>query len=236
MCQFSLSTQLLARESYVSKKYSDLPVNARESYKNTVKGVHGVDSLLKGIDESTFSIPELPEAPEVVILWAQGCNSGQYVQIDNPFLDKHGDSILTWLEQLEFESVANMTDEEILSRPWFQPNGQGLSHVLWALRVGLRAQALNKQEKLPEVFGRVLSGIDHLVERLKNAPSLLAKLQEPQTLNQPFVQGSSVLSSLLEYYVALTLSIRSTSTLFSRVPTWVGDFLVPSSPYSALEL
>ncbi|THV06291.1 hypothetical protein K435DRAFT_940689 [Dendrothele bispora CBS 962.96] len=205
----------IARESYVSKKYSDLPVNARESYKNTVKGVHGVDSLLKGIDESTFSIPELPEAPEAVILWAQGCNSGQYVQIDNPFLDKHGDSILTWLEQLEFESVANMTDEEILSRPWFRPNGQGLSHVLWALRVGLRAQALNKQEKLPEVFGRVLSGIDHLVERLKNAPSLLAKLQEPQTLNQPFVQGSSCNGSVANYAICLLVFYSYSTSFFA---------------------
>ncbi|THU83283.1 hypothetical protein K435DRAFT_807639 [Dendrothele bispora CBS 962.96] len=171
-CQEPLKS--IARESYLSKSYPDLPSNIVNDFKQAVSAVHCLDESLMGINPETFSIPEYPGAPVVVNKWAQGCNRGSFLRGGEKFLEANGRAINEWLASLKFGQVEVMTDQEILGEVWFKPRGQGLSHVLWALRMSLKGQKiLKKGEKIPDFVVTTLSGIQKVVERIEKSEIIM---------------------------------------------------------------
>jgi len=165
----------IAVESYAAKGYlKELPTSARSGFKAVVEAVHTLDQfILLDANTPTLSIPIRSEAPESVNLWARGCNSGEFVVVDTKFVQKHFTSIEGWIKSLSFKHVENLTDDEIMKELWFHPVGQGLSHVLWALRVWLRGIALHKRGvKVPSLFAATCAGIKKVVDRIRKSEML----------------------------------------------------------------
>ncbi|THU93540.1 hypothetical protein K435DRAFT_799651 [Dendrothele bispora CBS 962.96] len=165
----------IALEAYLSKAYvKELPGPAREDFKKVVEGVHVLDELIKSVDPETFHVPEHPDAPEAINLWAEGCNSGEYVNVDKDLVRTHYQEIESWIEGLKFERVNSMTEDEILQEPWFRPSGQGLSHVLWGLRICLMGYKwFQPDERLPQSLAVTFQGLKDVTTRIRSSPRIL---------------------------------------------------------------
>ncbi|THU86813.1 hypothetical protein K435DRAFT_867910 [Dendrothele bispora CBS 962.96] len=174
----------IARESYLDKKYTDLPPDVVTDFKGAVTAVHELDEFLKAVDPQTFSIPEYSQAPPIINQWARGCNRGSFLRVGQKFWTENGETIDTWLAGLKFGKVDEMTDEEILGEIWFKPNGQGLSHVLWALRASLKGRKLKKESgRMPEFILATLNGIQKVVQRIRASEMILRKFKPTLTLS-----------------------------------------------------
>ncbi|THU80611.1 hypothetical protein K435DRAFT_874206 [Dendrothele bispora CBS 962.96] len=181
----------IARESYLSKQYPDLPPDIVPDFKQAITVVHELDELLRGIDLETFSIPQYPQAPSVVNQWAQGCNRGSFIRTGEKFLEKNCETLDKWLAGLKFGRVEGLTDEEILGEVWFKPRGQGLAHVLWALRMSLRGHKSRDSEKIPDFILETLSGIQKVVQRIKDSEMIMQDYKKVLVIPRDFVEGSS---------------------------------------------
>ncbi|THU84539.1 hypothetical protein K435DRAFT_806610 [Dendrothele bispora CBS 962.96] len=164
----------VARESYLSKAYiKELPEQVQEDFKKVVEVVHALDELIKAVDPETFVVPERPEAPDVVNLWARGCNSGEYLKVDEQLAGTHYQAVEQWISSLKFDRVDNMTDDEIMGEPWFWPSGQGLSHVLWGIRVCLMGYQHRSDGILSSSLAVAMKGIQDVTTRIRESPQMV---------------------------------------------------------------
>ncbi|THU81802.1 hypothetical protein K435DRAFT_872938 [Dendrothele bispora CBS 962.96] len=102
--------------------------------------------------KADISLAQFPELPSVLTEWVQSVNDvwngveSQPMQVTDELL--HNDQTLLSLQgfamSILLRSFDDMTAEDVLRIRWFQPNGQGLEHLLWAIFVWGRALALSE--------------------------------------------------------------------------------------------
>ncbi|THU86294.1 hypothetical protein K435DRAFT_868420 [Dendrothele bispora CBS 962.96] len=164
----------IAREGYLDKTcVKKLPEPVQVDYRKVVEEVHALDELIGGVNPKTFSVPEFSDAPESLNLWVRGCNSGKYLDVDERFIEAHYEALGSWIGRLKFGQVNDMSEEEIIKEQCFQPGGQGLSHVLWALRIWLEGhRSFRENDRLPDLVAVTFAGIHNLTTRIKGSTRL----------------------------------------------------------------
>jgi len=130
--------------------------------------------------------------PEVLQTWVRDFREWKEGARDEPDIlyehfvanDVHEKAIANWIRALPFDTLPNMTDEQVLAIKWFRPRGEGLTHVLFAIRFWAQSLHFKKVKKanMPMEIGWALNGVQNVIQRIERSDTMYVTTSVPPGL------------------------------------------------------